>query len=504
MPQLAPVRSNVRVIYKFLTTLLLFGGLNCTPALESRPVPELPPPVARAALPSPGAVQPLRQLTLAWTGALRGEITACGCPTVPYGGLARREQLLKQLREQPAPVFMFDAGDMLVKGLSTMDLPRRKARAMAILGMLDEMGLDAWVPSPDDLLPGGLELLKDSPLLSSNWDADIPRLRMLNREGLKIGVLGLSATDKRQTGGDATQAIQAAMEGQTADLWVVLSNSNEATEAEVAKIPGIGVILSTAGEETNPPQQGEGAPIIEVPDRGRYVSVVRVFLGSTPGPLHVVDTGIWARVATEWRISQQSGRPARMEGLQAELAMATAGLNMAVVDLRPLGSDLDGPSPVQAQIDAFASETIRLAMARAAPEVATTHYAGTNACVSCHRDRFAAWGYDPHKKALEALRGRGKEMDPECVGCHTTGFGEVGGWAELTPDNLLEHQGVQCEACHGPLGSHPNDGVDLPPITAKTCEGCHDAANSPSFDAERYLRRISCTMVSHGGAASPQ
>ena len=50
---------------------------------------------------------------------------------------------------------------------------------------------------------------------------------------------------------------------------------------------------------------------------------------------------------------------------------------------------------------------------------------------------------------------RGETDNPECVGCHTTGYGEPGGLGELTESNVRRFKGVQCEECHGPMGGHP-------------------------------------------------
>jgi hypothetical protein len=33
-------------------------------------------------------------------------------------------------------------------------------------------------------------------------------------------------------------------------------------------------------------------------------------------------------------------------------------------------------------------------------------------------------------------------------------------------------------------------------VTEATCLRCHDAANSPQFDYEKYLKRTSCVLVS--------
>jgi len=94
---------------------------------------------------------------------------------------------------------------------------------------------------------------------------------------------------------------------------------------------------------------------------------------------------------------------------------------------------------------------------------------------------------------MEVLFERGEAENPECVQCHSTGFGEPGGFAEVDRSTLQTWGNVQCEACHGPLGGHPRDErVSPQPVTEQTCLGCHDPANSPDFDFESYRMAILC------------
>jgi hypothetical protein len=105
----------------------------------------------------------------------------------------------------------------------------------------------------------------------------------------------------------------------------------------------------------------------------------------------------------------------------------------------------------------------------------------------------AFWAYTPHKDALTALVKRGEEKNPECVACHTTGFGQPGGFAAVDDaDTLRRFGGVQCESCHGPLSLHPARQKKAQPVSEQTCLGCHDEANSPDFDYETYLPRARC------------
>ena len=56
-----------------------------------------------------------RWFSIAAVGEVRGEIEPCGCPTLPYGGFARRDMMLQEMQ----PSFHVDVGEMLLKGFST-------------------------------------------------------------------------------------------------------------------------------------------------------------------------------------------------------------------------------------------------------------------------------------------------------------------------------------------------------------------------------------------------
>jgi peroxiredoxin len=122
---------------------------------------------------------------------------------------------------------------------------------------------------------------------------------------------------------------------------------------------------------------------------------------------------------------------------------------------------------------------------------------GSAACKSCHAAEYATWSESAHAHAFETLSGVRKQGNPDCLRCHTTGFGRPGGFPEKGAS--AEHAdlaAVGCESCHGPGGDHVAEGaakigtiVSLGDkcdscVILQICGSCHDDANDPGFEFE--------------------
>jgi hypothetical protein len=79
-------------------------------------------------------------------------------------------------------------------------------------------------------------------------------------------------------------------------------------------------------------------------------------------------------------------------------------------------------------------------------------YTGVKQCSSCHFKQYTSWKKTKHaKESFESVPAKYRAT-PECMICHSTGYGAATGFksAAATP-NLA---GTTCEACHGPGSKH--------------------------------------------------
>ena len=487
---------------------MIVALLMCLSACTGEPpaapaLPALPPRVDRTVAVPVGEPRPMVQLALALTGEVRGEIEPCGCPTVPYGGFVRREGFLATLRAEDAPLFVLDAGEMLLKAT---DVAGRRARAETVLDLAAGTGLDAWAAGPLDLVPGGPVLLQGTHALSANWRTAgapvLPAVRVITRGGVRLGVIGVSGTASAFESTDAVRAVRDALVPASADAWVVLSNADPGVTQAVAEgVPELGLVVSLRGEGRDAPRTTRGAPIVETVDRGKWVTVVRAFVAAAPGPWRLAEKGEVKAVADLTRAAASSAgegtrtaRVAELAEARARLAGSLAGQSWMVVEDQPLGSEFDAGGPTRARVEAFKQRSV-VAAAERVETASEPTYGTAGYCTRCHDAFTARWVGQPHARALEALVAKGEAKNPECVGCHTTGWGEPGGFSEPTTTAQMTWKGVQCEACHGPLAAHPNGSAEPRAVTKETCLRCHDAANSPAFDYERYRLGVGCVQL---------
>ncbi len=117
-------------------------------------------------------------------------------------------------------------------------------------------------------------------------------------------------------------------------------------------------------------------------------------------------------------------------------------------------------------------------------------YTGNQKCKRCHS--LPSWRYrkDKHAHAFKAIVEKRHEYDPECVRCHTVGFGYITGF--MSPDKTPALQDVGCEDCHGPGSDHVERPMqtDYGTVTKETCETCHNVQNSPKFVYDEYIKKI--------------
>jgi peroxiredoxin len=146
-------------------------------------------------------------------------------------------------------------------------------------------------------------------------------------------------------------------------------------------------------------------------------------------------------------------------------------------------------------------EKRRLLASRGAPRKdllpTNPRYVGSEACRSCHPAEHQTWAASPHARAVGTLVAARKQQNPDCLHCHTTGFGRPGGFpAAGAVDQHPDLASVGCESCHGPGGDHVGEGatrlgsiVSLGDkcdscVILQICGACHDEANDPGFEFE--------------------
>jgi predicted CXXCH cytochrome family protein len=117
-------------------------------------------------------------------------------------------------------------------------------------------------------------------------------------------------------------------------------------------------------------------------------------------------------------------------------------------------------------------------------------FVGSGTCKSCHEGQHLVWARGPHAVAFQSLEKKGETESADCQRCHTTGYGEQGGFPE-GGEALLN---VGCESCHGPGETHivqdgPKTGNILKLadkcdscVILQICGSCHDEANDPGFE----------------------
>jgi hypothetical protein len=553
MPTHTPRRAWPRLL-ALLSLVALAAGAGTALGRWLRQQPAAPPP--GPALPDRLCTGwPRPDLALVISGEQHGYLLPCGCSRPQLGGLERRYNFLEQVRGLGWPVAAVDLGDVpqreapahLRDNVLRIAKYKTSMKALKLMGY-SAVGIGAYemdeIEQPLDKTINEFALNNTGApyLLAANLDERtrtnsdpngviVPwKLVEPPGSGLKVGftsIVGPSVRgaikDKnigftRTT--DALPAVLKEMDAAHVDVRVLLYHGS-ATEQKVKdwppeaiacarNYPQFQVIVCLSDDDLAPSQPkwvehgpGKGRTLVtSLGHKGKSVGLVGIYRGQSGEPFTLRYQ--MADMTESFMTPPGKENTNPILGLMEEYTQQLK--ETKAVSNYPQRTD---------GIQILSSHwVVKLVEGDQVPK-----YVGTDACVSCHQHAYQKWlEEDPKTKLshshafqtlVDARRPSLRQYDPECIVCHTVGFGNVSGYRdqEMTPDLL----NVGCESCHGPASVHvakPKDPVwrqklnpyKAPPdespeartrrlgLIDQMCQKCHDVDNDVHWVGEGFKK----------------
>jgi len=485
----------------------------------------------------PAVAPPPKAFRIVYGANRHGESDPCGCMVNQLGGLDRLVNLLAaEDKALVGPRFFVDAGDAFFAAPQIP--PSRRAAAVSKARLIGEayrlVRVDALNPGPRDL-SAGLDLLRElervsgAAFVSANLVSaeGVPLFKpwtVLDRGGVRIGVTGIAHPEAIPAdSGVRALAWQeplakaiAELRERRVDATVVLSGLGLAEDRRLEGVAGVALVVGSRSLDVLEQPVALGQTWIVQPQiQGQTVGVIDFPASERVGRLHrMVDLG------KDW-----DGKNAVSE------LMARHRDSVREIALRESESSTPAPGATAA-----------------APFVAQPH-----ACRNCHRRQVDFWETTPHASAYLVLYAKKQHFDPECIGCHSLGFQEPGGFEAAGGGIILDgtapkgrarrletlfakvfagspgpldsreqparyaklkkryhaelgrlyqagkieklYLGVQCEHCHGNRDGHPGGGSPAK-VAEASCRKCHVPPHDNKFDFRAKVAKAGCPLSS--------
>jgi hypothetical protein len=435
---------------------------------------------------------------LVLSGQQHGYVLPCGCSHPQVGGLERRYNLVRLLKERGWPVVALDLGDVpqkegpyqlpnvqgLIKyrysllalkamGYSAVGIGEYDA-ALPLFNALGEFALQEHgnAGSPQTLVANLIGREDKFPSQMDSW-----RLVTAPGSATKVGVtcvVGPTVADKINDkdvkfslSSDAIRKVLKEMGEKGVELPVLLYQGGalsvkdpKPTEALkcAEAFPQLPLIVCLSESDEPPGQEWKvnhagRAPtwILQLGHKGKNVVVVGVWrTGNKDRPFEyryqLVDLG------------EEFLTPAGEEKSNPVLDLMEAYTKELRGDPRAhSGGDYLSRYPQSRHMLQVLPPT-----ADQKNKDAVAKYVGSERCGECHEEAYKVWKGSKHSHAYQTLvdakRPSLRQFDPECIVCHTVGFGHQSGFRDAVTTKRLMNVG--CESCHGPGGLHasnPND-----------------------------------------------
>ncbi len=356
-----------------------------------------------------------------YTGGTKSHLEPCGCYQEQSGGLPRRAHLVSQIRKYGISTLLVDAGDIF-DGTETIDTQRCQINLKA----MSMMGYDAVALSRSDLA------YSDAYISEHRDAASFP---FLGEDHIHTRPFVL-----KTVGRTSVALIHPSNNGELPDADILIG-LGEQTSAELREID---VVISP--EEAELGQQADGP----------------LYVGSTPEGKTLGFLALW--VNSEGELTRHHATQLALTGDVPE----DESVRQLLTDFYREVAESSEHQPL------FTDQLLE--------QQTKNGYVSASACQDCHEQEYLQWSATRHAFAFETLLKKERYFDPNCVSCHTTGFGYQTGFQ--IGDEKSAFKGVQCETCHGPgkqhVGNPKKTNIRLAAETS-LCLKCHDTKHSPGF-----------------------
>lgn len=414
---------------------------------------------------------PMNVLIL-FTGEELGNLEPCGCYEGQIGGISRRYTFINSLVRQKDIILPVSLGD-LSRGCG-----RQEEIKMEILGRaMGEMGYVLHSLGEKDIEIGPqlisyLSQTNDTVFLASNVKIVAPFPIKVHQYVLKeypnseysfkIAFLGILSRSFLSTNianyvniSEPMQALKPLIKRlrDKVNMIVLLSHAPKEESIEIAKFfPEIDLIIT--GHAIDDPKDSityvNNTPIVSPGKGGKYIGVAKYSIDSNAAKRTSVD----------------------------------------VIPLDRKYKDSEKMTLLLKEYQQMLKEEDLLSKVSQASLPNELSYVGSSTCGICHKKIHEHWSKTAHGVSYNTLVHVGHQYDPECIKCHTTGYGNVSGFLNYEENQNLINVG--CESCHGAGNIHiKNVNETSYGLTDENiCETCHDSEHSPGFQRNEYWRRI--------------
>lgn len=375
----------------------------------------------------------------------------------------------------------------------------------------EDLGMDAQGVGDLDLALGwpflkGLYAGRAVPLVCANLfdrasgEQVFPSFVVRERGGVKVAFVAVLAKDPGMAlpreidelveVRDPIPELRRAMkelEAASPDLVVLLAHLGKDAELAVARdVPGIDVVIGGHSHEAlRAPLDAAGVLVLKPGYRGKQVARLDLWLNPKGEP--------GSQEFRNWR----AGGRTTLQDFPRRVTWAYR--------LEDVKKEMEEDPAIAARLESYKAMIQALppleeeAPAADMPAVVDRFW-GSETCTKCHKAQAEWWRATSHSDAFATLEKIKMEKSGDCIGCHSVGYKDAGGFDE--PALVGDLKNVGCESCHGKGDLHGQEGVfNTSPRAPATCTVCHTPERDADWN-EAKIEAIACPSLAVAGVGA--